>query len=99
MSRSVRRDVQLARYTIFFDGAESERVAKIHRITAGEAVEVEAAGEAEGIFLRETPDRTWVLCLEPRKPRRFFSLAARLSPFLVVKTSLEPDVHFRGGVE
>jgi hypothetical protein len=44
---------------------QTERVAKIDRIAAGESVQVEAAGEAEGIFLRKTPDRREIVDAEP----------------------------------
>ncbi len=36
-----------------FDGVQPKRVIEIDRIAAGEAIEVQAAGEAEGIFLRK----------------------------------------------
>ncbi len=77
---------------------QPERVAKVNRITAGKAIQVEAAGEAKRIFLRKTPDRPCVVGPERRKPQRFFSLAAPVSPRLVVKATLDPEVHFQGGV-
>ncbi len=48
-------------------GTQPKRVAEVDRVAAREAVEVEAAGEAEGIFLRETPDRTCVVRPDRRR--------------------------------
>jgi hypothetical protein len=75
---------------------QPERVAEVDRIAAGVAVEVEPAGEAEGIFLRKTPDRTCGRTAERRRCGLLFFLVARQSRVLVVKRALDPEVHFRG---
>src|SRR6266699_4478902 len=46
---------------------QAKRVTKVYRITRSEALRVEPAREAEGIFLRENPDRTCVVGSERRK--------------------------------
>lgn len=63
-----------------------------------EPIQVESPGEADGIFLRETPDRCEVVDPERCRchPLRF--LAARLHRLLVVKRGVDPDVCFRGDV-
>jgi hypothetical protein len=38
--------------------AQAKRVAEIHRITGREAIQIQPARQADGIFLRKTPDRT-----------------------------------------
>ncbi len=57
---------------------EPKRVGEIDGVSAREAVEVEPAGEAEGIFLRETPDRTGSRRPERRKHAPLFFLTARV---------------------
>src|SRR6266568_1658427 len=77
---------------------QPERVAEIHRIPGGVTIQIQASGQANGVFLRETPDRREIVDTERRKHAPLFFLAARMSQRLVVKRGLDPDAHFRGGV-
>ncbi len=81
---------------IVFGRAQPERIGEVDRIAVGEAIEVEAAGEAEGIFLRKSPDRTCVVGPERRRCGPLLCLAAGVSPRLVVKRGVDPDACFRG---
>jgi len=45
------------------DGAQPKRVREINRIPSGESVEVEAAGEADGVFLGETTGRRIIVAI------------------------------------
>src|SRR5205823_7078739 len=74
-----------------------ERVAEVHRVAPREAVEIEAAGEPNGIFLRKTPDRRAIVPARRCRCQPLRCLAARLRPCLVVKTTLDPDAGFQEG--
>ena len=39
-------------------------MAEVGRIALGKAIQVEPAGEADGVFLRETPDRREIVDAE-----------------------------------
>ncbi len=92
------RAVLAHRNTFECVGLQPEGVGEVDGTAPRETIEVQAAGEPDRIFLRETPDRTCVVGTERRKPPLLFFLAARLSAHLVVKRGLESDVHVRGGV-
>lgn len=57
---------------------EPERVAEVDRIPACEPIQVEPPREANGIFLRETPDRTYSRTPERRRCQLLLFLAAGL---------------------
>src|SRR5689334_19502443 len=89
LKRSPERRVSQSR-TIQVDGtvgsvlvgrrAQPERVAEVDGVAIREPIEVEAAGEAEGIFLRKTPDRPCGRTPERRSGAPVLCLAARMSP-------------------
>ncbi len=77
-------------------GPPLQRRRKVDRIAAREAVQIQPAREAEGIFLRKTPDRRAIVPARRCRCQPLRCLAARLRPCLVVKTRLDPDAGFQG---
>ncbi len=90
-----RRPVPPAPYALL--RLEPKRVRNVDRVALGEAVEVEPAREADGIFLRKTPDRTYRCTPESRRCGPLLCLAARVSPRLVVRTARDPRRVFSKG--
>jgi len=76
---------------------QPERITEVDGIAIGEAIEIEAAGQADRIFLGISPDRC--MCLRPhaRKPQSLLLLAASPCSFLIVKSTPKPGRVFRGG--